>query len=186
MSEQIISLLRSFGIKLERGLSEAEFQSIEKRFYFRFPPDLRALLRHALPVSPGFPNWRSDSESSLAGRLWEPILDISLSVQDSGYWLAEWGERPDDLQEAVETAIDILQGYPRLIPVFNHRCMPSEPFEMGNPVLSIVGLDIIVYGENLHDYVLNEFGNRNSEICINAKCMRGWSRFVLEMDSFQK
>lgn len=50
------------GVQFEAGLSDAEVTGVEERFDFVFPPDLRAFLQHALPVSHGFPNWRSSED----------------------------------------------------------------------------------------------------------------------------
>jgi hypothetical protein len=45
---------------------------------------------------------------------------------------------------------------PRLIPIFSHRYLLIDPCVPGNPVFSIKQGDIIVYGENLRDYLINE------------------------------
>ena len=45
-----------------------------------------------------------------------------------------------------------------MIPVYSHRCIPAEPFESGNPIFSMYGADIMIYGLTLSEYFLNEFG----------------------------
>lgn len=44
------------------------------------------------------------------------------------------------------------------IVVIEHRYLLASPCEAGNPVLSIYQSDIIIYGVDLHDYFLTEFG----------------------------
>jgi len=180
MIEEITDVLLTAGVQLENGLNETEIEVIEKDFGFKFPPDLRALLKHVLPVSSNFPNWRSGCRSSLESQIEEPVLGITMCVDDSDYWLPEWGEKPKDPKRALVKATKIIRSYPKLIPVFSHRYMPSEPHEAGNPILSVVGLDIIVYGSNLLNYFLSEFNNFDDKNCDNIKNVRGWSSFVLD------
>ena len=58
---KVISHLRSSGIPVQAGLSDAEFARAEAKFGFVFPPDLRAVLSAGLPVGPGFPDWRASA-----------------------------------------------------------------------------------------------------------------------------
>ncbi len=43
-------------VEFAPGLSDREIAAVEKRFKFRFPPDLRAFLQTALPSGPQFPD----------------------------------------------------------------------------------------------------------------------------------
>jgi len=61
--EKLVSMLREQGVLLATGLTDEEVARVESTFGFRFPPDLKAFLRYALPVSSPefrkeFPNWR--------------------------------------------------------------------------------------------------------------------------------
>jgi hypothetical protein len=54
--------------------------------------------------------------------------------------------------------VEILDDAPRLIPIYAHRAVPNEPLEAGNPVFSVMQMDIIIYGNDLEQYLHNEFG----------------------------
>jgi hypothetical protein len=60
--QRAIDHLRSQGTVFEAGLSNAEVMSLEIALRLRFPPDLRAFLQTALPVSGDFPNWRAEQQ----------------------------------------------------------------------------------------------------------------------------
>ena len=62
----IIDELKGQGIDFAPALTDADVVSIERKFSFRFPPDLRALLQAAVPQGEQFPDWLSRSERSFA------------------------------------------------------------------------------------------------------------------------
>ncbi len=64
---------------------------------------------------------------------------------------------------------------PALIPIYEHRGIPNEPADAGNPVFSIVQTDIIVYGNDLADYLQREFGRRSTALLQPARSIRFWS-----------
>ena len=47
---------------------------------------------------------------------------------------------------------------PQLVPVFGHRYLVGPADRASNPVLSIYGADVIVYGRDLEDYLRRELG----------------------------
>jgi hypothetical protein len=61
------------------------------------------------------------------------------------------------VSDATVLALSKLAGVSRPIPVYGHRYLPEKPHEMGNPVFSVVGYDIVGYGSNLANYFDNEF-----------------------------
>ena len=177
----IAELLRQSGVLLAPGLTDAEVDEVQERFGFRFPPDLRALLQYALPIAPGFPNWRDESEESLRSRLDWPRDGTLFDIEHNAFWMDEWGPRPDNLATAFEVASQEIAIAPVLIPVFSHRYIPEEPHLSGNPVFSVYQTDIIYYGANLAEYFSNEFLPReNFSLSPNIREIRFWSR-VIEM-----
>jgi hypothetical protein len=154
---RLVEELRGQGVAFDRGLTGSEVAATEDRFGFRFPPDLRLLLQTALPVSEPFPDWRRESDAALRARLAWPLEGIWLDIEHNGFWLAEWGTKPDDLTEAKEIARRAVVAAPVLIPVCSHRFLPAEPAEAGNPVFSVVQTDVVVYGSDLGDYFRAEF-----------------------------
>ncbi len=144
-------------IEFDAGLTDAEIRSIENRFGFRFPPDLDAFLQRGLPVGDRFPNWRHGSEDELWSILNLPVEGIVFDVQHNGFWLPEWGVRPNSLEDAEAVVRKLVAAAPTLIPVWAHRMIPDRPHLAGNPVFSVHQTDIIYYGCDLRDYFLHEF-----------------------------
>jgi hypothetical protein len=154
---RLLDDLRERGVVVEDGLTEQETRDVECRFGFRFPPDLRALLQTGLPVGDCFPDWRNDDEDDLRHRLTWPLDGIHFDIERNGFWLPEWGSRPDPLPEALRVAEQAVVVAPRLIPVYSHRYIPAEPAQDGNPVFSVYQTDIIVYGNDVLSYFAREF-----------------------------
>lgn len=161
--EALVAALRG-RVTFEAGLTDAEVDAAERRYGIRFPPDLRALLQFALPVSAEFPNWRTGVEGGSTLTIEEslrwPAEGIAFDVEQ-GRWNAAWG--------SVEQA-------PKLVPVCGHRFLPCEPFEAGNPVFSVYQTDVIVVGNDLADYFAEEFGApRPAWAATTARRIRFWS-----------
>jgi hypothetical protein len=174
-------VLEAKGVTIEPGLSDAEFDRIEASYGFRFPPDLRALLAAALPVSDQFPNWRHDNDEELRWRLDGPADGIAFDVEENDFWMEEWGQRPADDRGAVEVALARVAKAPVLVPIFGHRYLPTDPPTEGNPVFSVVQTDIIYAGTDLPDYLANEFGIPRPSWTRSAhRRIEFWSWFVEE------
>ena len=147
----------TYHVEFEAGLSDQEVARAEVTFGFRFPPDLRGLLQTALPRGPEFPDWRSGDETQLREWLDQPREGILFDIEHNNFWLPEWGERPEALTDALEAASNLVRSAPKLIPIYSHRMIPDEPHLPGNPVFSVHQTDIIVYGQDLYQYLHNEF-----------------------------
>lgn len=145
------------GVVFERGLSRDEIERVERKFEFRFPPDLASFLHCALPVSDGFPNWRSENSRSLCKRLSIGIRGVLQDVENGQFWYPSWGARPDGVKNRLALASAALEKLPKLIPIYKHRMIPEHPSLENNPVYSISQTDIICYGINLSRYFENDF-----------------------------
>jgi hypothetical protein len=166
-------------IALEPGLSDEEFDDVESRFKFVFPPDLRALLAAALPVSPRFPDWRSALDEDLETALDWPTEGICFDVERNGFWLEAWGVRPLDSDEAGAIARERIAEAPTLIPIYGHRYIPDQPARIGNPVLSVSQSDIIYSGRDLPDYLEREFRpSRDRAPIAGARHVPFWSELI--------
>jgi hypothetical protein len=154
---ELVLQMKERGITFDEGLTVAEVASTEARFGFRFPPDLRAFLQTALPQGKQFPDWRAGKESVMREWLDLPRQGILFDIEHNGFWLQEWGPRPQSLADTKRTASELIAGAPKLIPIFLHRMMPDEPHVVGNPVFSVHQTDIIYYGFDLVDYLRHEF-----------------------------
>lgn len=188
----VLEAMRAKGIAFEEGLSTAEFAATESRYEFRFPPDLREFLSIALPVSEQFPNWRKGTSREIDGDCpidlsmdW-PYRGMCFDIEKNGFWMRDWGPKPDDLQHSLKIARDAVKAAPRLIPVFSHRYLPAEPLAPGNPVLSVYQTDIIYYGSDLASYWVEEFKLAASLESKEPRRIRFWSAIIDGMDADQK
>ncbi|MBT2501068.1 hypothetical protein [Curtobacterium sp. ISL-83] len=175
-----VALLRKGGIALHPGLSDAEVNEIELRFDFRFNPDHRQFLQLAVPIAPGWADWRDEDE--IRKSLHAPIEGVLFDVQNGAFWPASWGDRPVDLGRALATAEVRLTSVPQLIPVRGHRYMVAGDHNVGTPVFSVHQTDDIVYGDNFLDYVSRElFGGELSRSC--ATKVPFWSQLADGLES---
>ena len=156
--EEAFKLIRDHGgVILKRGLNDHEFQVAERIHGFRFPPDLRSFLAVHMPVGEGFYDWRKPKSNEFRSAFAWPFEGIAFDITKNEFWPAAWGERPASLDDAIEFARKIVEKAPRLVPLYSHRYIPSEPHEAGNPVFSVYQTDIIYYGTDLNDYFRHEF-----------------------------
>ena len=88
---------------------------------------------------------------------------IAFDIENSGFWLERWGERPPHLPAALEIARSDFLSWPKLLPLFGHRFLAAEPCRSGNPVFSIMQTDIIYYGADLAHYLMLEFMPKRDE-----------------------
>ena len=152
-----IQRLRAAGVRLDAGLSDQEVSRVQGSLAFVFGPEHREFIQSALPVGESWPNWRRDSDETLRGRLDWPLDGALFGVQNNGFWPTSWGERPDDEVDRERAARAHLSHVPKLVPVFSHRYLPSDPQFQPSPVFSVHQTDVIFYGDNLLDYVAHEF-----------------------------
>lgn len=158
--ETLIEILKEKGIAFEKGLDLQEYGKIEALYGIKFPPDLKEFLTIGLPVSKGFVNWRDMSEAnieSIRERLNWPLDGVIFDVENNVFWYSKWGCKPKKIEDAIEICKYEIKKVPKLIPIFSHRYIPSQPHESCNPVFSVYQTDIIYYGENLTDYLKREF-----------------------------
>jgi hypothetical protein len=156
----------------EPGLTDAEFDRIERDFGFTFADDHRAFLTAGLPVNSGipppepgvyythdrpWPDWRHDPAEVLLPFLTWPAAGVLTSVERGG-WHPFWGSRPADHAIALEVAKARLAEVPVMVPLYGHRYLPAGRGSWGRAVLSMWGTDIIYYGNDLADYIAREFG----------------------------
>lgn len=155
---EAIRRLRDVGVQLDAGLSERELANLEEEFDFTFGPEHRELLSLAVAVGDSWVDWRNDPRDVIRGRLEWPTVGVIFDVHHDDFWPASWGKRPPDEDAADRVARDRLALMPRLVPLFGHRYLTSEAQYVPSPVFSVYQTDVIVHGDNLIDYVANEFG----------------------------
>lgn len=160
--KEVIRKLKAKKVKFEHGLSDQEIQEIELKFDIQFPPDFRDFLQTELPISDNFVNWRlglhsTDEEAYIRQRIEWPFGSMVFDIEHNTFWMEEWGEKSNNINKNIMVAEIYYETYPKMIPIFSHRYIPSEPYETGNPVFSIYQTDIIYYGYDLAHYLAHEF-----------------------------
>ncbi len=166
--KEIIRKLKEKKVEFEHGLSDKEVEQVESQFGLQFPPDLRDFLQTELPVSENFINWRlglkSKSEAIyIRERIDWPFSGMVFDIEHNVFWMEEWGEKSNDINKNIMVAEIYYETYPKMIPIYSHRYIPSKPNEAGNPVFSIYQTDIIYYGYDLAHYLAHEFRFELSE-----------------------
>lgn len=154
---QSIQRLRAGGVRLDRGLSDEEVSRIQDKLGFAFGAEHREFLQAAVPVGKSWPDWRSDTDDDLRGRLDWPVDGVIFDVHNNDFWPASWGARPDARNDREREARAHLARVPTLVPVFSHRYLTSGPQFKPSPIFSVHQTDVIFYGDNLLDYVAHEF-----------------------------
>lgn len=187
-TQQIIELLKGRGVQFEPGLTDEEIIRIESKFNFRFPIDLKSFLQTALPSSDQFNNWRQGLHSERVAKqildnLDKPLLGMLFDLKNNNFWIKEWGERPKKYKEQEIIAKNNYYSLPKLIPIYSHRYIPSEPMESSNPVFSVHQMDIVYYGFDLPTYFSKEFNftlPNNFQIPEKPNIIRFWTWWVEE------
>jgi hypothetical protein len=176
----VSGLLWDRGTRWTNGLSDREIDLAEARWSLRFPPDFRLFLRllhvpdrpmigrgfvgsTAVPIrGPSFYDWREQSDAIRRALDW-PADGLVHDVEHNDLWLREWGPRPSSAIARRARVREAVAAAPRLIPILGHRYLVAEPSRAGNPVLSVYQSDIIVYGNDLRDYLLRDVLARGVE-----------------------
>lgn len=193
---ELVNTLKQHGLIFEKGLTDRQVEHIQQAASFRFPPDLKAFLKTAVPIAlesetgdrkssrSRFPNWHEDPKQ-IMDTAWDWTLKgFEFDVKECGFWYTKWGKRPENLADALETMERNLSQVPRLIPLFIHRHLPSVPEQAGNPVISMYqAVDTIYYGYNLENYLRHEFlGVEEWGKASDYRQVPFWSDIVLGTD----
>ncbi|OUS08010.1 hypothetical protein A9Q96_04775 [Rhodobacterales bacterium 52_120_T64] len=173
------------GTHWKNGLSEIDIDRIEANWGVAFPKDYRAFLSilnaptkkqasfrwskdapsrlAQVADRPSFFDWENDHEH-IRSALDQPLNGIFFDVENNALWLAAWGERPATPDQRKRRLEQLIKAAPALIPIFGRRYLLDYELPTGRPVLSIHQSDIIIYGEDLADYLVNDFRDLLSEI----------------------
>lgn len=160
------------------GLSIKEIDEIEIKYSVKFTFEHREFLRilHTIDRKekieysetfevdskiiveerPFFYNWLNDEKEITEIVKWSYETIYQDVIGANRVWLKSWGKRPKSEIEIKNIFTSWYQKAPKLIPIQVRRFVISEPNLQFNPVLSIWGSDIMVYGWNLRSYLLNE------------------------------
>ena len=179
--EKSINLLKAKGVEFEAGLTDVEMGKIESTYKIEFPKSLKIFLMTVLPVSRGFYNWRNFEEDNIRFIkmvMNRPIEDVC-ELAEEIYWCDDWGEKPKDEVDIGRVVRNKLKNAPILLPIYGHRYIPVISVD-NLPVISVHGIDIIYYGQDLEDYFEVEFGAKEQEaICFeNFQPISFWTDII--------
>lgn len=163
------------------GLSAADIAAIEAQLGFALPEDFAFLLRNMRDPGGVFFPWSSFQKQQYDQSIAWVLRGIEFDIEKNELWLKRWGERPGTPAEALDIARRDFATWPKLLPVYGHRFLPADPCRIGNPVFSIVQTDIVYYGTDLADYLINEFCRGETAGCAETGTIRKidvWSEFV--------
>lgn len=152
----IQNILKNNWVYLGNWLTEKRINTIEQDYDILFPEDFKDVLYNFTPQWPWFINWNNNEEIQRHLNLpFEWILfDIEYNnLRLESRWQKLYGEK-------LQTFI---LSFPKLIPIYSHRYLPSG-IQKNMPILSIMQGDIILYGNNLVEYFENEFTDIHHEI----------------------
>ena len=160
----ILKHLEAKGYFVAAGMTEEERGKVEEIYGFKFPQALADFYSCGVPCLSSavpFPLWKDFNEHNVRAikkMIEDPINWLKEDVKD-GFWLKSWGKRPENEEEALEVFSRVAAKAPKLIPIYSHRYVPVIEGVDDPPVISTVGMDTIVYGANLSEYLQNEFFN---------------------------
>jgi hypothetical protein len=158
---RIVAQLQRSGVLFEPGLSAMEIEKAEHIYNVHFPSALKSMLSVAIPISPGFYNWRTQNTSDceiIKKAIEFPLQGLIFELNTNAFWCEVLGDKPTDNVKAQRKLTDYYNRVPQMIPVYSHRYIPCFSACDNPPVFSIMQSDIICYGSDLIEYLEIEFG----------------------------
>lgn len=144
------------------GLSNSGLAEVEDIVGHQLPFEVGLLLILGVPEDERWYRWAENPQAIWAE--WNAYLygGVLFDVEENDVWNADWGPRPADADGRKEVVASLIQHAPPLFPLYGHRAIPLTPATnrdeaMGNPVLSVVQTDVIVYGDDLAAWMHREF-----------------------------
>lgn len=154
------------------GMSDAEIDKVEKSLNIEFTTEHREFLRILHTVDKKEPlegyedgeivevsyfyNWLHDKEEIQKSFEWPYETILQDIEEENSVWLRSWGNRPKDKGEREAIFANWYRNAPSLIPVLGSRYVVSNKDLPDNPVISLRGSDIIVYGWDFKHYLIKE------------------------------
>jgi hypothetical protein len=156
------------------GMTDEQIDRVQDKYSITFTPEHRQFLsilhtidrkekiyescgneENSFVERPFFRNWLEDDEDIMAAL--NAVYDnMSKDVSRAAFWLKSWGAKPDTAEERIKIFNELYARAPKLVPVNGHRYQVADLSLEKRPVLSILGTDIVYYGSDFRNYLINE------------------------------
>ena len=178
--DQIKRMLIEKKIKISNGMSEKEIKKVEKIYQIVFPKDYKEMLKEfVLDCN----NWRDISEkniSYLKDKINAPIEGIIFDIENNGFWMNEFGNKPKNIQERVNIFLKYIEknNIPKLIPILNNTYMICDE-NSEYPIVSVIQKDIIILSNNLINYFEQKLNiSKQNELYFRNIKIPFWSNII--------
>lgn len=177
-ADTLRQLLDAGGVTYGPGLEPAELRAAEAAYGFTFAPEHRLLLTAALPLGPGWPDWRDGGPAALRMQLGLPAEGIVFDVENADVWPASWGAKPAQRKHALKSARWHLAKAPRLVPVHGNCYLPGIADAWPLPVLAVRRSAVEVRGTSVTDFLRREFVATSTAGSGDAAHVEFWSDLI--------
>lgn len=139
------------------GLTSSEILEYEAVLGFSFPDDVKLFL--------GFMNGLDTPEINIYGNDGTPhanaytFYSYPRDLESVKQMVSYIEEDYEEILDALSEEMEITTTY-KFLPIYSHRYVVCSDDPRQSTVVSIYGTDAIVYGQNLQEYLLNEFLNQ--------------------------
>lgn len=163
--DKLINDIERAGYIITEPLEDEEYKKIKEIYNIVFPLELQQLYKIGVPTKKHADICISDIQDTQSFYNWHDFSE----------------ENVKQIKEAMEFAYEgknIPRDAPKMVPIRGHRYIPAllDPEKL--PVFSIYDEDVIIYGENLEDYISRELNpwERYEPVDINkCKYIQYWS-----------
>ena len=154
--------LEHLGDERSPGLLNRQIAELEEVIEHRLPFEVGLMLVMGVPTAAGWKQWDDPASEWDEWNAWVR-KGICFDVEHDGFWHESWGPRPEALADQLAVASEQFKTVPPLFPLYGHRAMPltaadGQATSDGNPVLSVMQTDVIVYGADLAAWLHADFG----------------------------
>lgn len=144
------------------GLTNRQIAELESVIGCQLPFEVGLMLVMGVPTAEP---WRQWQDPHADFRAWNDYVlgGLCFDVEHNNFWPDSWGARPALVADQLARATELFwSDVPPLFPIYGHRAVPlvaaeGQPNSDGNPVLSVVHSDVVVYGDDLAAWMHREF-----------------------------
>lgn len=142
--------------KFIKGISRKEIDQLQLRFGFDFPWDYREMLLIFSNIETNLISINPEDKSDIEYAHENFFHQYPEDYEKSRWLINEINENKFEAESVLSGAgfdVSKIVGY---IPMYNHRALVVFEDKYLSPVISVWGADIILFGNNLREYLKNE------------------------------